>query len=1028
MKGDFTRRTFRRRHHYRGVLLQQGRVQLDADWNEQIDIQIGLDRTVTRDTIGRHGGPLGGAGMAITLPDGSEPTDSAGADLRISAGCYYVDGVLCENEDEVPLDAQPDLPGVALPASAGRYVAYLDVWTEHVTAVERPALREVALGGPDTATRARTVWQVRLAPVGTQITCADLAPPWAPAGSDSTGYLRARAQAPEGEPKPCVVPTTAGYRRLENQLYRVEIHDGGDAGSATYVWSRDNGSVVARLVTIAGNTLTIDEAGRDERLGFAKKQWVEVIDTDRIRRGEHGYLGRLEDAVGTELTVAEWHGPAPTSADLHEPVVVRRWDSPGAVPVAEDWVDLEDGVQIQFEAGGRFHTGDYWLIPARTANLQGGQLDPDLTGDVEWPRDAARKPLFQPREGIEHRFAAVALLDLAGGMWTMAADCRRLFPPLTELTELTELRYAGGDGQEAMPGDPLPQPLEVSVSNLVAAVPGATVRFSAPQGNGWLAKTEADVENSVDSTVEVVTGPDGVAGCFWRPAGDMQRRSQRVTARLLGPDGTAVDAPVHFSASLSIADQVWVDPGDCATLTGVRTVQDALDRLVSVRSLVAVGGDGQVGRPGADLPLPVSVIVRTDCGAVAGATVACAVTSGAVAASSGGDVAANVSTVDILTDEDGVARCFWRLGDEPAVQVLTAVLQSEGVPDVQPVQLAFTANLDLGPEIKPGLHVTDVVLLGGNQTLPNDSFVVPGDLMEGVGVVLDGAPVEAMVDGKPVLTLTLDLPFPFAVEDQKLWGPDVFGTQPLTLAGDVTLGQFGGDPTVIWTVSAASRTFLLSRLFTLLDEFKRADRVLCHLTLTGSAIADSDRPDRRVVNGRALGRPRGDGGTDLELPTVDDVRGADFTLWFWLVPPTIEELVMVPRRAGLFQFKTVRDTIDLAVPRDQLRGRIPDGTRVGEGRELDLDGARQAADRAFRYRAERRLVIVTDERYAGAASVIGDALGQVDVLVEVISAADPVAVARARVEAGEQLDGVLTDNASIKPITDLGGFTEAIPL
>lgn len=37
MKGDFTRRTFKKEKHYSGVLKQQGRVDLDEDWNESVD-------------------------------------------------------------------------------------------------------------------------------------------------------------------------------------------------------------------------------------------------------------------------------------------------------------------------------------------------------------------------------------------------------------------------------------------------------------------------------------------------------------------------------------------------------------------------------------------------------------------------------------------------------------------------------------------------------------------------------------------------------------------------------------------------------------------------------------------------------------------------------------------------------------------------------------------------------------------------------------------------------------------------------
>jgi 2-polyprenyl-6-methoxyphenol hydroxylase-like FAD-dependent oxidoreductase len=45
--------------------------------------------------------------------------------------------------------------------SGRRYLVYLDVWERHLTHIEAPSIREVALGGPDTTTRAQIVWQVR---------------------------------------------------------------------------------------------------------------------------------------------------------------------------------------------------------------------------------------------------------------------------------------------------------------------------------------------------------------------------------------------------------------------------------------------------------------------------------------------------------------------------------------------------------------------------------------------------------------------------------------------------------------------------------------------------------------------------------------------------------------------------------------------------------------------------------------------------------------------------------------------------
>src|SRR5689334_5183803 len=124
MKGDFSRLTFDRLKHYTGVRLQQGRVQLDADWNEQDEIGAYQRHTLAADLIGQSGAPNAGGGFAISV---------SGNKIHLSPGRYYVDGILCENEsNNMTLDAQPDLPGVALPTAVGSYLAYLDVWQRSI--------------------------------------------------------------------------------------------------------------------------------------------------------------------------------------------------------------------------------------------------------------------------------------------------------------------------------------------------------------------------------------------------------------------------------------------------------------------------------------------------------------------------------------------------------------------------------------------------------------------------------------------------------------------------------------------------------------------------------------------------------------------------------------------------------------------------------------------------------------------------------------------------------------------------------
>ncbi|HBX71035.1 MAG TPA: hypothetical protein DEH25_17080, partial [Chloroflexi bacterium] len=207
MKGDFTRNTYKKRKHYSRVLMQQGRVQVDADWNEQIDIDVHIDRTARRDIIGHCGGPQGLAPDGTPLA-GFEITPQGG-NLRISAGRYYVDGILVENETAHLFTAQPDFRSAALPTAPGNYLIYLDVWERHLTALEDPEIREVALGGPDTATRARVLGQVKWQAISDDDECNDFGPGWVPEGANSTGRLAARAEPDPPGTKPCIVPEDA---------------------------------------------------------------------------------------------------------------------------------------------------------------------------------------------------------------------------------------------------------------------------------------------------------------------------------------------------------------------------------------------------------------------------------------------------------------------------------------------------------------------------------------------------------------------------------------------------------------------------------------------------------------------------------------------------------------------------------------------------------------------------------------------------------------------------------------------------
>ncbi len=167
MKGDFTRDSFDRTNHFRRVLMQQGRVQLDADFNEQAAILLYYLQTLATDLGGPYWGPADHLGFEISseIDTTGKVTDSG--NFKIGAGRYYVDGILCENDEDGKFGDQIGFTEDDLPEAGGTYYVYLDVWERHITHIQEERVRETALGtgGPDTCTRAQVVWQVKLADI-----------------------------------------------------------------------------------------------------------------------------------------------------------------------------------------------------------------------------------------------------------------------------------------------------------------------------------------------------------------------------------------------------------------------------------------------------------------------------------------------------------------------------------------------------------------------------------------------------------------------------------------------------------------------------------------------------------------------------------------------------------------------------------------------------------------------------------------------------------------------------------------------
>ena len=269
MKGDFSRSTFDPKKHYTSVRMQQGRMQLDADWNEQMDILLYLLRAQAQDLLGPYGAPAASAGFEI------KPTNEGQADLTIKKGRYYVDGILVENESDTLFSAQPYRPNARLPEAAhngDRYMVYLDVWERNLNGhrgpidpgacPERPRHDDPH---PDRLAGEAVAGALR---AGRRPTCQ---PMMISSRRGMTGEIRRPCRSEFWRPRQLQPKVNTTEYGLTNQLYRVEIHSAGD--ETTFKWSRDNGSV-AFAVSESG-TGQNEPASDSDAGGFTGRDAVE---------------------------------------------------------------------------------------------------------------------------------------------------------------------------------------------------------------------------------------------------------------------------------------------------------------------------------------------------------------------------------------------------------------------------------------------------------------------------------------------------------------------------------------------------------------------------------------------------------------------------------------------------------------------------------------------------------------------------------------------------------------------------------
>lgn len=443
MSSDRARDSYDATRQYRGIVKQQGRVTVEADDNEGGRIAGENLLRETLDIVGSCGTP--DDGFAVTM-GGPMP------DFVVGPGTMYVGGLRVTQTAPVHFAEQPewlDTSGDPLWSGGwpgGNEFVYLFLREQEVTAVEDQVLREVALGGPDTAARTRLVQRIVRSPDGASqcdAALADTKEKWGALGLSfdpstmrltSSASLQVKFVQPPVAETQCDPQVKGGYLGADNQMIRVKIsaYD-PNTGKGKLVWSYNNASFLHRVTALADHqTLELVASPIDNyhtpRSGHAVeilRSAVDLKDANYVAAPNGLVMTLTADYVSDtrQLTL-----PAALPPDYWQAkgqLFLRMWEfevpfTPGT-PVDLAGTGLQVSIALPGKSGA-LTVGQYWTFAARPS-----------TPVTVYPKRYLDAP--QPPEGPRMWACPLAVIGWTNESFQLVSDCRRKFDDLVELTK-----------------------------------------------------------------------------------------------------------------------------------------------------------------------------------------------------------------------------------------------------------------------------------------------------------------------------------------------------------------------------------------------------------------------------------------------------------------------------------------------------------------------------------------------------------------------------------------------------------------
>ncbi|HEY7296030.1 MAG TPA: DUF6519 domain-containing protein, partial [Dehalococcoidia bacterium] len=430
MGSDIARVSFDPTRQYRSVVLQQGRVTLEADGNEGSRIASEALRLETIDLIGPAGTPDDGYRVGL---------DSSG-NVAVLPGTMYLGGWRLVLDTPVELDQQPDwLDMPPKQASGGPILVALLATEQSICAVEDQPLREVALGGPDSAARTRLMQHFLRLPLRgatCDLAAKELDTLLAQDGVTldpktfqllSSARLQVGFVPPAGPPDPCDPPAQGGYLGADNQMVRITvINFNAQNGTGTLLWGWNNASFLYRGAPSGPQAMTLTPIPVDAEHSPQQSQAIEVL----LTQADLGDGNDTAAFSGQVAVLTQSYDPDTglmtlpagfTLPSTNRQLFVRLWQATvpftSGTPVALDAVSGLSVTITMTALPTRIAARPFWHFAVRPA-----------TPMFVYPQRYLEAP--QPPDGPRQWLCDLAVVAL-GDRFQLLDDCRRHFGPVT---------------------------------------------------------------------------------------------------------------------------------------------------------------------------------------------------------------------------------------------------------------------------------------------------------------------------------------------------------------------------------------------------------------------------------------------------------------------------------------------------------------------------------------------------------------------------------------------------------------------